>query len=46
LKGNEKTKGKWLKKRGISQDVGDKENVAPNKKFNATKRGHVSQPRE
>ena len=46
LKGNEKNKGKWAKKRGYPQETNDKENVAPHKKFNATDRGHVSQTKE
>ena len=39
-KGNDKTKGKWDKKRGIPQDAGKKDNIASYKKFNVVDRGH------
>lgn len=39
-KGNEKTKGKLTNNRGRLRDVGDKENVAPYKKFSAVDKGH------
>jgi len=40
-KGNEKTKGKWPQKKGRYQDVGEKENLVPCKKFTVEK-GHGS----
>lgn len=39
---NDKTKEKWPSKRARPQDAGDKENVAPYKKFNAVEKGHES----
>ena len=38
-KGNEKNKEKWDKKRIRPQDTGNKDNVEPPKKFNASDRG-------
>ena len=35
-----KSKGKWDKKRTRPKDIGNKENVIPHKKFNASDRGH------
>jgi len=40
LKGNEKNEGKWSPKRGRPQDVSEKENVVPCKRFNITENGH------
>jgi len=45
-KGNEKAKGEWPQNRGKRQDVGEKENVGPYKKFNATEKGHRPHPGE
>lgn len=41
-KGNEKSKRKWPERWGRSQDVGEKEIVAPHNKFNAAERGNGS----
>jgi len=38
-RGNAKNKGKWDIKRARRQDIGNKENVTPPKKFNASDRG-------
>ena len=46
MKGSEKVKGKWPLKRGRPQDVGEKENVSPYKKFNVLEKGHGSQLEE
>ena len=46
LKRNEKVKRKWPPKWIRPQDAGEKENVAPYKKFNAVEKGHESHPRE
>jgi len=40
LKRNEKARGKWPPKRGISQDSSEKENVVPYKRFNTDEKGH------
>jgi len=45
-KANENTKGKWPEMRARFQDAREQENVALCKKFNATKKGHGSQPGE
>ena len=45
-KGNENTKGKWPLKRERPQDVGEKDNVAPYKKFSAIEKGDGPQPEE
>lgn len=45
-KGNEKTKGKWAKKKERLQDASDKEIVASYKKFNVVDKGHGFQPEE
>ena len=38
LKINEKVKGKWPPKRGIPQDVSEKENVVPHKKLSTNEK--------
>lgn len=40
---NKYTKGKWPQKQGRFQDAGEKDNVAPYKKFNAVEKAHRSQ---
>eukprot|EP00253_Pinus_taeda_P019959 PITA_19959 len=42
-KGKAKGKGKWQPKRERLQYANEKENVAPQKRFNATRQGHESQ---
>ena len=39
----DKCKGKWQLKRTSPQNVEEKENVAPQKKFNVARQGHGSQ---
>jgi len=43
LKGDDKIKGKWPSKKVRHQDVDEKENVSPYKKFNVVDKGRGSQ---
>jgi len=43
LKTNEKAKRKWPQKRGRPQDVTEKENVVPYKRFNTAEKGRGEQ---
>jgi len=42
-KGKDKVKGKWQLKRARPQNVDEKENIAPKKRFNVARHGHGSQ---
>jgi len=44
-KEKDKTKGKWPSKQIRPQDVGEKKNFVPYKKFNVLGKGHESKPR-
>jgi len=43
---NAKNKGKWDKKRARPQGIGNKENVVPSNKFNASHKGQRFQSEE